>query len=55
MPLLTRHVTCRYGLYRCMPQREYLPRRNRLLMDFLVARLGGHPDLTPLSFAEVHA
>ncbi|AWG27707.1 MULTISPECIES: LysR family transcriptional regulator [Burkholderia] len=55
VPLLTRHVTCRYGLYLCMPQREHLPRRNRLLMDFLVARLGAHPDLAPLSFAHAHA
>ncbi|KHK60284.1 hypothetical protein PI86_04580 [Burkholderia sp. A9] len=52
VPLLTRHVTCCYGLYRCMPQRTHLPRRNRLLMDFLVERPGAHTDLAPLSLAD---
>ena len=55
VPLLRRHVTCRYGLYLCMPQRTHLPRRNRLLMDFLADRLGAHPDLAPLALADAPA
>ncbi|VWB65879.1 LysR family transcriptional regulator [Burkholderia aenigmatica] len=55
VPLLTRHMTCRYGLHLCMPQRMHLPRRSRLLMDFLADRLGAHPDLAPLSFADAPA
>jgi len=55
VPLLTRHATSRYGLYLCMPQRTHLPRRKRLLMDFLADRLGAHPDLAPLSLADAVA
>ncbi|MBZ5792210.1 LysR family transcriptional regulator [Burkholderia contaminans] len=51
VPLLTQHATCRYGLYLCMPQRTHLPRRSRLLMDFLAERLGAHPELAPLPLA----
>ncbi|MEN2468459.1 LysR family transcriptional regulator [Burkholderia sp. GS2Y] len=55
VPLLTKHATSRYGLYLCMPQRTHLPLRSRLLMDFLAARLGAHPELAPLPLAEAPA
>ncbi|MFJ1209659.1 LysR family transcriptional regulator [Burkholderia pyrrocinia] len=55
VPLLTTHATSRYGLYLCMPQRTHLPRRSRLLMDFLAERLGAHPELAPLPLADAPA
>ncbi|WP_323118313.1 LysR family transcriptional regulator [Burkholderia alba] len=48
VPLLTRYATRRYGLFLYMPERAHLPKRSRLLMDFLAQRLGAHPELRPL-------
>lgn len=48
VPLLTEHATDRYGIYLYMPARAHVPRKNRLLADYLMETLGAHPDLAPV-------
>ncbi|AOJ11583.1 LysR family transcriptional regulator [Burkholderia mayonis] len=55
VPLLTQHTTCRYGLFLYVPERAHLPRRSRLLMDFLATRLAVHPELGVLEVGDVSA
>lgn len=53
VPVLPQHVTERYGVFLYMPARAHVPRRNRLLADFLVQTLAAHPDFARLSLGTV--
>ena len=44
------YVSAAYGLYIYMPRRERIPRKTRVLADFLFDELNGHADLQPLKF-----
>jgi len=45
--LLIDYVSENYGLYVYMPRRTFIPKKNRVLADFLYEELKRHPDLQP--------
>jgi LysR family transcriptional regulator for bpeEF and oprC len=47
-PLLLGHVSEAYGLYVYMPRGKQVPKKTRLLADFLFDELSRHPDLQPI-------
>ena len=47
--LLIGYVSQQYGLYVYMPRRIQIPKKNRLLADFLFDELRNHPDLQPFT------
>jgi nicotinate dehydrogenase subunit B len=49
------HVSTPIGLYLYLPTRLHMPRKNRLLADFLFDELSGHPDLQADAPARVPA
>jgi DNA-binding transcriptional LysR family regulator len=46
-PLLLGHIAAPIDLFLYLPHRINLPKKNRLLADFLVEELRNHPDLKP--------
>jgi DNA-binding transcriptional LysR family regulator len=46
-PLLIGYVSEHYGLYVYMLRRTFIPKKNRVLADFLYEELKQHPDLQP--------
>jgi len=47
--LLIGYVSAPIDIYLYVPRRDQMPRKNRLLADFLFEELRNHPDLQPLS------
>ena len=50
-PLLIGYVSEHYGLYVYMPRRTFIPKKNRVLADFLYEELKQHPDLQPFELS----
>ena len=51
-PLLLGYKSEIYGLYVYMPRRKQIPKKTRVLADFLFDELSVHPDFQPLPLAE---
>jgi DNA-binding transcriptional LysR family regulator len=50
-PLLMGYVSAHYGLYVYMLRRTFIPKKNRVLADFLYEELKQHPDLQPFELS----
>lgn len=48
VPLLVEHATGEFNFYVYMQRRTQIPKKNRVLADFLYDELSTHPDLRPL-------